>query len=599
MIKILNKEDCCGCNACGDVCPKNAIIFKTDDEGFWYPDVKIEKCIDCHLCEKVCPIINNTKIREGNDSHPDAYILQYPDNISRFNSTSGGLYPVLAEHYLKNGWFVAGHIYDTNFQAKGYITNRIEDLEILRNSKYLQSDLQTFYKQVKDLLVKGEKVLASGSPCQMAGLKNFLKKEYNNLLTVDFTCMGIDSPFAFRKYLTDLEIRYGSKIKYFKSKSKEIGWRRLTNKVEFENGEVYYGIIGEDTNLVATFLDILVRPSCFECKFKGVQRIADISLGDFWNSSWNDFTKLDFSIDDNSGTSFIMLNNDKAKKLFKVVQDSFILRKIDVDIIIKGNPYSIKSLAKPYFDRSEFYKELQSNNFSNVVLKRKRKVHVGLKGKLYLLKRIYNYYNRDLFDFLKCIYLNQFNKHIKANIWKGNILYTNKHVKFDFKAGSVINVTGECFFNNGNLPIYIQLNACAEISLNRLTCNSGNIHIKVWENASLSIGMLTGIDENVYIEAMDKVFISDFCQLCRNVTITDNNSMILKTSDADRIYSPVTIGTHCLIGIGSTVCKGVRVGNQVIVGENSVINCDIPPKSIAQGDPLIIKEAHVLWKNNI
>ena len=236
MIKIDNKPDCCGCKACGDVCPKGSISFILDEEGFWYPKVDLDTCIDCHLCEKVCPVIHYEGVNTANSESPKTYIIQHKDVNERFDSTSGAAYPAIAKYYLKHGYYVAGHVFTPDFSVTGYVTNKIEDLNKLRKSKYLQSDLQGVYSQIKKLLNDGNKVLFSGCPCQIAALKTFLRKEYNELLTVDFTCMGIDSPWAFQKYIQSMERQYDSKLVYFKSKSKETGWRDLTNKMIFENG---------------------------------------------------------------------------------------------------------------------------------------------------------------------------------------------------------------------------------------------------------------------------------------------------------------------------------------------------------------------------
>ena len=211
MISIQNKRECCGCKACDDVCPKEAISFKIDEEGFWYPEVDMLKCINCHLCEKVCPILHHDGISKGNLERPITFILQHKNVSERFNSTSGAAYPTIARYYLENGYYVAGHIFNEDYSVRGYVTNTLEELELLRKSKYLQSDMHGVYTTVKNLLKAGEKVLFSGCPCQIAAMKTFLGKHYEGLLTIDFTCMGIDSPLAFKKYIESMERIYGSK----------------------------------------------------------------------------------------------------------------------------------------------------------------------------------------------------------------------------------------------------------------------------------------------------------------------------------------------------------------------------------------------------
>ena len=164
MINIQNKVDCCGCNACGDVCSKNAITFKTDKEGFWYPEVDKDKCVDCGLCEKVCPIININTIKKNDYQEPICYAAEHKNIEEIFDSTSGGLFSSLAEIMYRSKGFVGGAVYNDDFSVRHFISNDKEDLPKLRSSKYLQSNLEGFYKQVKQLLIAGEQVLVCGTP---------------------------------------------------------------------------------------------------------------------------------------------------------------------------------------------------------------------------------------------------------------------------------------------------------------------------------------------------------------------------------------------------------------------------------------------------
>lgn len=600
MIDIKRKEDCCGCNACGDACAHGAITFKTDNEGFWYPEVDKEKCVDCGLCEKVCPILHEEHVRDGNDSCPQTYILQLSDNVERFNSTSGCLYPVIAKKVIEDGGYVAGHIFDDNFGVKGIVTNKLEDLEKLRNSKYLQSDVRTFYKEIRKLLVKGEKVFASGCPCQMAALKTFLRKDYPNLITADFTCMGIDSPKAFRKYLDSLEDIYGSKIKYFKSKCKEIGWRRLTNKVVFENAKTYFGIMGDDPNLIATFMDILVRPSCYHCKFKGQQRISDISFGDYWTTGWSDYTKLDFSIDDNSGTSYAMLNNNKAKMFFNMILPCFKHREINVSEILKGNPFALKSLPSPKINRSNFYEDLNTLRFDKLIEKyNPSKKRLSCRQRLGVIKRIIKYYHFNPVSLARFIYYNVLNKHVDCNIFEGNILLVNSQQSFSFEKRSKIIVKGECKFLNSFAKSRFVLGEESKLYLNRNIIDGGNIYVKLWKNAIVKVGTLTEIHSLSYIEALHSIEIGDFCRIEKNVTIADNNQMVLRTSDKTTICADITIGIHCLLGDNSIILKGTQIGEETILEKNSVVEGMILSNVVVSGSPAKVVAKNISWKNNI
>ena len=600
MINITeqNKSQCCGCNACGDVCAKHAITFKTDIEGFWYPGVNKDLCTDCGLCEKVCPIINNDGVREGNDLNPLTYILQTPDNAERFNSTSGCFYPLLAKHIIEEGGYVAGHVFDEHFGVKALITNNLEDLEILRNSKYLQSDARGFYKGIKTLLIEGKTVLVSGCPCQIAALKTYLKKDYANLITVDFTCMGIDSPLAFRRYIDWLEEKYESKVAYFKSKCKETGWRRLGNKAIFENGKTYIGINGIDPNLIATFWDILVRPSCYDCKFKGKQRIADLSIGDFWTSNWNDYDNLDFAIDDNSGTSYVMLNNEKAKNYFTKVSKQFNLLQINAEKVLSGNRFATQSLPQPLFDRKKFYEDVNRLSFGDVITKRLQDKRQSLRSKLGCIKRIIFNQNYSIIENFRILLLNLFSRHIKSDIFRGDVLYFDKYTHFNFNKGSIILVRGKCEFKHQFRDSYVYLADSSVLDLCESKFFDGGIIIKMLKESRLRIGRLTAIYADATIEVMRNVTISDFCHIGRGVSISDCNNLVLTTNDEYMVAQPIQIGTHCLIKDGAIIHKGASLGDETIIEEYSVVEGTTLPRSLMRGNPIKEVGKNIFWKNN-
>ena len=282
MIKVSRKEECCGCNACGDVCPKRAISFMTDNEGFWYPIVDESKCISCNLCERICPCIGSNSPKE-HYTEPECYVAEHKSVEVLFSSTSGGVFSALADVMYNDKGYVGGAIHNSDFSVSHYISNDKADLPKIRRSKDLQSNAEGFYKCVQNILNSGEKVLVCGLPCQMAGLQNFLQKDYDNLITVDLLCAGVNSPKVWRKYLDYIEDIVGSKIVWTENKSKEYGWNNLTQKFLFENGDEYF-----DTRKTSLFTQgyieshLYCRPSCYECKFKGFPRLSDISLGDYW-----------------------------------------------------------------------------------------------------------------------------------------------------------------------------------------------------------------------------------------------------------------------------------------------------------------------------
>ena len=591
MIDIKDKADCCGCNACGDICPKDAIIFKTDIEGIWYPNVNLDKCIDCHLCERVCPIVNSCGLNCANFNDPKTWVLQNKSAKERFNSTSGSLYPEIARYFLTHGGYVVGHIFNDDYTVRGYISNKLEDLDVLRNSKYLQSDMRGIYKQVKKLLDEGNRVLFSGCPCQVAAFKTYLKTDYPNLLTVDFTCMGIDSPKAFRKYINSLESKYKSKVVYFKSKSKETGWRDLTNKFIFANGKTYFGTCERDSNLIATFLNILVRPSCYDCRFKGFPRIADITIGDFWRKQSKEFD----DIDDDTGTSYYIANNKKGQSLFADIKDAFRYKNVNLELLFEGNPRMMTSLNPPAFNRDKFYQELETKDFSKLVEDYYYRVHPKrilkpfLKNSLKALKRV----RLNPIAFLRFLYYNLFSSHVDANIANGDILIPHNTTKLSLSKGSKIVVKGICDFGKDS---FIELNGNAKLIIDTINAKVGGMTFWVGNGGILSVGYRTVIANNVSILCSKKIDIGGFSYLSNNVSINDSNNNVVVSNDNASLSEPISIGEHCFFSENVVVKRGSHIGDEVVVEANSTIFGNIIPRVKIAGVPASIIEKNIFWK---
>ena len=354
MIQITDKSKCCGCNACGDVCAHGAITFKADIEGFWYPVVDKERCVGCGLCEKVCPELHIDELKK-NDNNPPVTIAAINKNMRvRWDSTSGGAFSALAEVMYGMGGYVSGAVYDDNFLVHNYISNNPGDLARLRSSKYLQSNAEGLYKEIRELLRKGEKVLACGTPCQMAALRSFLHKDYENLIIVDFICRGVNSPKVYRKYLDSLERKYSGKVVYVKAKNKELGWRNLTRKVVFDNGKVYYGVRMDDDFRRGYHTNVFCRPSCYACRYKGFPRMADITIADYWG-----IEKVDKNLDNNIGTSMILLNSKKGERYFELAKQKMEWEQTDFESILPGNVALRLPIEPAKIDRRQFFEDLE------------------------------------------------------------------------------------------------------------------------------------------------------------------------------------------------------------------------------------------------
>ena len=595
MINIIDKKDCCGCKACGDICSKDAITFKTDQEGIWYPVVDKEKCVDCGICEKICPILHPDFSDQGNSAEPKTYILQAPDAQDRLASASGAAYTILARAVFDQGGYVAGHIWDGKSHVKGYISSSREDLNILRGTKYLQSNTEGLFKAVRDALKTGKLVLFSGCPCQVAAMKRFLRKEYENLTTTDFTCMGIDSPLAFDKYFESLEHEYGAELVFFKAKAKEVGWKHLTNKAIFANGRTHFGINGDDANLKATFLNVLVRPSCYDCKFKGFPRIADITIGDYWRKIQNNDP-----LDDNTGTSYAILNNKKAEQFFELCKPYCHYRETTHKHILGANPMAAKSLCMPTFSREEFYERIKSEDFKSVVddyynrkhKKEKRNYKTGLK----LLVKI-AYYNRYTpFSFLRFIRYNFFSKKIKTDFWGGDILIVrNAHICL--AKGAQISVKGINVIDCKDIKGTITLSNGSSLSLHENIFN-GTIKIDLQNGSHLTIDKYTECSNNVKIRLTRSAVIRDFTLISDNVTIDDSDSGVVLFNEHTEPESNIAIGSHVLIGSSVIVKKGTEILDETIVREYSVVEGKHKRGVVIAGNPAKEVNNNINWKYN-
>ena len=351
MIQIHRNEDCCGCNACGDICPKHAISFKTDIEGFWYPEVDQNLCIDCGLCEKVCPVQHPADGVQRFDE-PRVFAAYTKDEFVRLDSTSGGIHSMLANAMYAKEAFVGGAVYNSDHTVSQIIDDNPKRLPEIRSSKYIQSNAEGVYKEIRNQLKNGKEVFFCGTPCQIHALYKYLgNKEIDNLITCDFICRGVNSPKAFLKYMEMLERQYGSKAKNIKFKAKKWGWHNFSLRVEFENGKEYCKDRWHDLFFIG-YLQAgnFTRPSCYECHFKGFPQKSDITLADFWG-----IEKIDKSMDQDKGTSLVMVNSEKGLKLFESIKDSIECREFSIDDARKGNPAMDGSLKAAKPNRKEFF----------------------------------------------------------------------------------------------------------------------------------------------------------------------------------------------------------------------------------------------------
>lgn len=385
MINIVDKSLCSGCHACMSVCPQFAITMQEDNEGFLYPIVDENKCIGCDLCDKSCQVLNPIT----NENEPIvAYACNNLNDAVRMQSSSGGIFSLIAEWIISQNRVVFGAGFDEELNVVHMAVNNINDLSKLRGSKYVQSVIGDSYIQTKELLDAGIKVLFSGTPCQIDGLLHFLRKDYDNLYTLDIICHGVPSPKVWKKYLEYQEILNGSSLSKTKLptfRSKEDGWIRFRSALFFENGNSYSMTHAKDLYMKVFLKNVSLRPSCYACNSKSVNRNSDITLADLWGCR-----NIVPDMFDDKGTSFVVINSQKGKYLFDAVNASLIFKEIKFEEAIKFNPAIDKCPVKPR-KRQFFFDNIDSMNFSELVEKAVKptflkKVQTFFKNYLWAIK---------------------------------------------------------------------------------------------------------------------------------------------------------------------------------------------------------------------
>lgn len=314
-VECLYDKYCSGCGACANLCPKNAIEMKFNAEGFLQPSVDMSLCIECGICKKLCPSINTVY---KNSSTPDCYAAYGIDSI-RAKSSSGGIFTILAENILAKGGYVCGAAYDGEFTVKHVLISNKKDLDILRKSKYVQSDTGFVYREIKKLLEDDKYVLFCGCGCQVAGLYAALNnKSYEKLYTVDLMCHGSPSPGLFKRYL---ETHYDKdKIEFVGFREKDyFGWSTEMT-VKYDDGTVLRNTRVMDPYYKAFLPCISVREFCGSCSYSKLPRQGDITLADFWGVE-----KYNRDYTDGKGTSIVSVNNEKGAQIWKDVQSELVL----------------------------------------------------------------------------------------------------------------------------------------------------------------------------------------------------------------------------------------------------------------------------------
>ncbi len=402
MINLKSKEDCCGCSACVAKCPTQCITMRIDKEGFLYPQIDATLCIECKACERMCPILENKKVYSNDTSTkeeithhtisvagelPQSYVCCINEKKIRDESTSGGAFSAVAEYVLQKKGVVFGAALNSKNEVVHIKAETKEELSRIRKSKYVQSNQVGIYGEVKKELENGHTVLYTGTPCQIEGLKKYLGREYNNLITMDIFCHGVGSPLYWKKYLVYMQSVYRSKISKIQFREKTYGYNSATMALYFENGKSSHKGHDDDLYWSPFSKNYIYRPSCYACAFKKINHKADFSVGDFWKTN-----HLPDEIKNANGCSFLLCHSQKAASILESVKNRLIYVPYDLEegLIINGGhqPSMLITSAPCPERRAEFFADIEilnpkQLNEKYMPLSLKKKVKCFLKPLLY------------------------------------------------------------------------------------------------------------------------------------------------------------------------------------------------------------------------
>lgn len=359
---VLHSE-CCGCKACGDVCPKGAISFTLDKEGFFYPSVSAN-CINCGLCSNVCPAKNEFDAVSDNQS----FVGCLDKNKGRRNSgSSGGVFGLLASCLIEDGWVVFGAAFNEDLKLRHQVAENKVDLSRLKKSKYLQSDCEGVYRSIKQRLAKGNKVMFVGTPCQCAAVRHIVGALSYNLLLVDFACHGVPSQDLFDKCIAYFEMKQQCKVTdyLFRYKTKHYGSPQNFSITYEKDGQTSQksGKYYEEPFYCGFQKYITLRPSCYTCKFARTERVSDITLADFWGVE-NATKKWDRT----DHPSLVILNTEKGRQLFEQIKPDTEFLETSKELAVRGNG-SLVSPTKIKKEREELFADINAMSFQEVVKK--------------------------------------------------------------------------------------------------------------------------------------------------------------------------------------------------------------------------------------
>ncbi len=392
MIEISDKKNCCGCWSCVNACPKHCIVMEEDEEGFCYPEIDKDACVNCGICERVCPVINYSLPKQ---TAQFAYVVQNRNADILRESTSGGAFSAIAKRVLNQGGVVYGVALNNSLEAVHCCVDNEKDLARFRNSKYVQSIVGNSYQEAKRQLDEGKMVLFSGTPCQLEGLFQYLQnRNYNNLFTVDVVCRAVPSPLVLRKYLELQREILQSDIINVKFRDKYHGYKYSSLSLYNKDNNNYHEGIDTDVYLRAFFSGMSIRPSCTKCVFRSRYRRSDFTI-------WDCFNVEDFApeLDDDKGVTRVLCHSKRASDMMQSLTSDLKIISTDADKVVAG-------VKEMHYDpvlhplRSCFFRDFSSIPSSEVFVKY---FPLTLRHRLEKLARVWSH-RLGIYKFMKKVF---------------------------------------------------------------------------------------------------------------------------------------------------------------------------------------------------
>ena len=355
---VTNHCNCTGCMACYNICPTNAITKRISEDGFLYPEIDESKCIKCNLCRKICPA---NKKYESQASKKECYMAFNQNEEDRLNSSSGGIISCLAKEILNNNGIVYGVGIEKD-KAKNIRIDDLNNLNKILGSKYVQSDVEDIYLQVKKDLEERKKVLFTGTPCQIEGLISILDKKYDNLYCVSIICHGVPSPKVFERYIKEKEKDVDTQVEKVEFRNKTNGWHDFSIKYNYKNNKNDIVKFTDDYYMKGFLNNYFLRESCYNCQMRiNNKNSADIIIGDYWG-----IENIMPEIDDNKGISAVIINTEKGISLFNEVKKDISMKNTIYEDILKCNPV-LESSVKYNKKKTDFFELIKNNSIENTI----------------------------------------------------------------------------------------------------------------------------------------------------------------------------------------------------------------------------------------